>query len=1087
MSGGKFLNKNGKDINKRVNNKKLLARITSKAIAVRSEPTKYGPIICQLQKDVFVHQLEEKIVENVMWFRCHVGWICSMDSSGFKSFVNSTEIAANKSWTAEFDNRRRIASAVAAMLTKSHSLTNARRVSRSLLKYVHSPDSKNLINLPDVSLDDLLISLSSSINLRQMEVLEFIKIAASQQSNPLTALVKLAEDIDSLMTMRPSLWVTKDLGVLETHDTKARNDRFVMSAARNDMNAFESFLVHGQELAAIHSELGYTALHAAADFGSKQALLALLKSGVSVNIRDIKKGQTALHFAGMAGRIEICQILLDSDADRKITSYNNMLPFELAIDQGHYECSEVLKNIPSEIQDLYIVGSTATTISIKWVPPYQHLESQAPIIDYMVEWIPLGNSKDVGFGGRFKTTNLELIISNLIPSTGHSFIVFSRSVAGWSLPSAKITQFTKPAAPDAPPQVEILKITSNALYLNWHAPHCDNGSPIVFYEVEVISFKDAQENFEKEKQKLEAKEAKQLLKLESLALRKTMRQQNSNQQGDMIKSSILDDEEFDEEKNYLQLDDDEDSGDDFSVEYNEYGEKLNKVHELSIIENSPRSIESIPIPVKKTGNINMHHRILKHSKPLKQRFITGLEPNCQYLCRVRCSSELGLSHWSKWSGPQACTPGVYIIKFNVEEKALKVGWFSPILFENRKVTAFEIQIAQLSTGYVTKNINVYSSVISKDLRSKKEELLNYETISNSLLVNELDIPTLKAGGKYVLRVRSKIDKEWLDWDLCVKSDIIIVPPTAPDPPFGVEVAFYTEEDPEIEMDKPERFLHEQPEIDHVEKPRIKRKVLDLSHDNIVIKWTNGISNGQPVSEYQIDCAKVRDYRITDQMLASYASNTNNDVKNDIEIISKNDTPEESSLDADTIKSLTWVNVTKEGDLLGPLAFRAKKLIPGSSYIFRVRQFNECGWSEFSPASPLITTTASLPPGRPFHVSIGAFQAILQWKESMDERLGLTNLEYQVQIASLPSLYHNDYGDSNEKDWNERINSSVQWNNASTRPWEAINEGEKSNNVCVAVMIDLLSASTVYVVRVRVRTVAGWSVWSNISSEFRTLD
>jgi hypothetical protein len=1084
MSSGKILNKNGKDLNKRSNNnKRLLARITSKAIAVRSEPAKYGPMICQLQKDVFVHQLEERIVESIVWFRCHVGWICSMDSSGFKCYVNTTEMAANKSWAAEFDNRRRIASAIAAMLTKSHSLTNARRVSRSLLKYVHSPDSKNLINLPDVSLDDLLISLSSSINLRQMEVLEFLKITASQQSNPLTALVNLAEDIDSLMTMRPSLWVTKDLGVLETHDTKARNDRFVMSAARNDMNSFESFLAHGQELAAVHSELGYTALHAAADFGSKQVLLALLKSGVSVDIRDIKKGQTALHFAGKAGRIEISQILLDSEADRKIASYNNMLAYELAIDQGHYECSEVLKNVPSDIQDLYIIGSSSGTISIKWVPPFQHLESQAPITDYMIEWVPLGNSKDVGFGGRFKTTNLEFTISDLIPSTGHSFIVYSRSVSGWSLPSSKITQFTKPAAPDAPPLVEILKITSNALYLNWHAPHRDNGSPVVFYQIEIISYKDAQDKFEKENQKKEAKEAKQLLKLEASALRKSMKQQNTNQQGDMIESSILDDKE--DAKGMSDLD--EDSGDEFSYEYNEFGEKVTKVHELSLIENSPRSIESIPISVEKTGNINMHHRILKHSKPLKQRFITGLDPNCQYLTRVRCSSELGFSHWSPWSGPQACTPGVYILKFNVEEKALKVGWFSPILSENRKITAFEVQIAQLSTGYVTKNINVYSSVISKDLRSKKEELLNYETITNALLVNELDIPTLKAGGKYVIRVRSKIDKEWLDWDISVKSDIIIVPPTAPDPPFDVGAAFYTEEDPEIEMDKPLRFLHEQPEIDHVEKPRIKRKVLDVSHDNLVIKWTNGISNGQPVSEYQIDCAKVRDYRVTDQMLASHASNSNDDVKMDSEIISKNDTPEESTLDADTIKSLSWVNVTKEGDLIGPLSFRAKNLIPGSSYVFRVRQFNECGWSDFSPASPLITTTASLPPGRPFQVSVSAFQAVLQWKESMDERLGLTNLEYQVQIASLPSLYDNEYGNSNDKEWNDRINSSAQWNNASTRPWEAVNEEIKTNNVCVAVMIDLLTASTVYVVRVRVRTVAGWSVWSNISCEFRTLD
>jgi hypothetical protein len=40
---------------------------------------------------------------------------------------------------------------------------------------------------------------------------------------------------------------------------------------------------------------------------------------------------------------------------------------------------------------------------------------------------------------------------------------------------------------------------------------------------------------------------------------------------------------------------------------------------------------------------------------------------------------------------------------------------------------------------------------------------------------------------------------------------------------------------------------------------------------------------------------------------------------------------------------------------------------------------------------------------------------------------------------------------------------------------------------VSVLMDRLSASTSYLVRVRARTVAGWSRWSEVSQEFKTID
>ena len=48
----------------------------------------------------------------------------------------------------------------------------------------------------------------------------------------------------------------------------------------------------------MHSVLGYTALHAAVEFSVRDITMELCSLGLSVNIRDFKKGQTPLHYVG---------------------------------------------------------------------------------------------------------------------------------------------------------------------------------------------------------------------------------------------------------------------------------------------------------------------------------------------------------------------------------------------------------------------------------------------------------------------------------------------------------------------------------------------------------------------------------------------------------------------------------------------------------------------------------------------------------------------------------------------------------------------------------------------------------------------
>jgi ankyrin repeat protein len=74
-----------------------------------------------------------------------------------------------------------------------------------------------------------------------------------------------------------------------------------------------------------------------------------LNFGISANIRDIKKAQTALHFAAQSGRSEICRLLLEKGADRTLANKKGQLPFQLAAAYGYVECREVLKHPPTPI------------------------------------------------------------------------------------------------------------------------------------------------------------------------------------------------------------------------------------------------------------------------------------------------------------------------------------------------------------------------------------------------------------------------------------------------------------------------------------------------------------------------------------------------------------------------------------------------------------------------------------------------------------------------------------------------------------------------------------------------------------------
>ena len=87
------------------------------------------------------------------------------------------------------------------MLARSHSLRNARKAAVALLTHTKLfIDQKSpLLNLPEIDLESLLVGIQSSTALTYLEIFEFMKIAASYQSDPQKALLSIADEAEKVL------------------------------------------------------------------------------------------------------------------------------------------------------------------------------------------------------------------------------------------------------------------------------------------------------------------------------------------------------------------------------------------------------------------------------------------------------------------------------------------------------------------------------------------------------------------------------------------------------------------------------------------------------------------------------------------------------------------------------------------------------------------------------------------------------------------------------------------------------------------------------------------------------------------------
>ena len=308
---------------------------------------------------------------------------------------------------------------------------------------------------------------------------------------------------------------------------------------------------------------------------------------------------------------------------------------------------------------------------------------------------------------------------------------------------------------------------------------------------------------------------------------------------------------------------------------------------------------------------------------------------------------------------------------------------------------------------------------------------------------------------------------------------------------------------------------------------------DVTHNAIVIEWTNGNTNGSPAQEFTVEMAKIRDYTKADMQAASDASydpvhgsyvegesiivagstedigssvhedaatkKLSKSVSGDSEEIGDSGTDDDEDSDeqegegdnasaqdeaslttaviaGSTMSStaaaanLKWRDISKSGGcMLGPSSFRAVDLVPGSTYVFRVKMKNEYGWSLFSPASKMIRTYPCTPVGKPFAPTVNSQYVYLQWSETDGDSTGLTNLDYEVEVGKVP------LGETNNV-----LPHTILWETPQVRE-----KPELSKKPMYGVMVDKLCPGAMYVARVRVRTIAGWSAYSEVSDIIRT--
>jgi ankyrin repeat protein len=125
-----------------------------------------------------------------------------------------------------------------------------------------------------------------------------------------------------------------------TSETEPVNPTMLLSCARdNDVEGIHALVTECNLPVDYCNIIGQTALHIAALHGNVEAVTTLLSLALQAQIPDFanipnQRGQTPLHFAAAAKQnaLQVCNILLDADADPCLDDAMGRFPYETTPD-----------------------------------------------------------------------------------------------------------------------------------------------------------------------------------------------------------------------------------------------------------------------------------------------------------------------------------------------------------------------------------------------------------------------------------------------------------------------------------------------------------------------------------------------------------------------------------------------------------------------------------------------------------------------------------------------------------------------------------------------------------------------------------
>ena len=165
--------------------------------------------------------------------------------------------------------------------------------------------------------------------------------------------------------------------------SRMKDRLFVESAGEGNYAQTERLLQCGQDVDAMHPELSYSALHGAADFGWLNIVQLLLANGAEVDIRRPATGETPLMHACLAGRWEICDVLLRAGANKLLQNREGATPLILATDMQRADIANRLRDPPDVPRCLEVCSVGLKDFHVRWGP---QRDNGAPVDFCELQW-----------------------------------------------------------------------------------------------------------------------------------------------------------------------------------------------------------------------------------------------------------------------------------------------------------------------------------------------------------------------------------------------------------------------------------------------------------------------------------------------------------------------------------------------------------------------------------------------------------------------------------------------------------------------------------------------------------------------------